>query len=123
VPDAVKWLRKLSAAGAQIILWTMRSDMELGEAITWFKDRGIPLFAVNENPTQRSWTDSPKAYAHQYVDDAAAGCPLRENPRMGGRPFVDWSVVGPLLWKELKRREGPSSEIKRRVANAVTSRT
>lgn len=31
------------------------------------------------------------------IDDAAIGCPLRELPRMGARPGVDWSIVYPLL--------------------------
>lgn len=103
VPGAVEWLRKFAAAGAQLILWTMRSSGHadgtdpLADASAWFEARGIPLYGVNENPDQSSWTSSRKVYAHHYIDDAAVGCPLRQNPRMGGRPFVDWAVVGPAV--------------------------
>jgi ABC-type sugar transport system substrate-binding protein len=96
VPGAVECLRKLDRAGVQIILWTMRSDQELEKAVNWFTEKGIKLFGVNNNPTQHTWTNSPKAYAHYYVDDAAIGCPLADNPS-GGRPWVDWNEVETIL--------------------------
>lgn len=97
VPYAKEVLRRLVQLGAQLVLFTMRSGKELDDAVQWFSDREIELFGINHNPTQSRWTDSPKAYAHVYVDDAAFGCPLRENPRSGGRPFVDWESVGQKL--------------------------
>lgn len=99
VPGAVDWLRRLSSAGARLILWTMRSGETLLSAEEWFGERGIPLWGVNKNPEQ-DWSTSPKAYANRYVDDAAAGCPLREMPRMGSRPAVDWEAIGPALLLE-----------------------
>jgi hypothetical protein len=104
VPGAVHWMRKFAEAGASIILWTMRSGVELHEACEWFAQRGIPLYGVNENPTQKGWTSSPKAYCQVFIDDAAACCPLKENPRMGGRPYVDWDIVGPWVMKQLSER-------------------
>lgn len=97
VPGAARTLMALSGNGVRLILWTMRSGKELEDARLWFADRGIPLFGVNENPDQKSWTDSPKAYAHAYVDDAALGCPLVKNTPTGGRPWVDWEKVADLL--------------------------
>jgi hypothetical protein len=101
VPGAARWLRAFAAAGAKLILWTMRSGGReagsgpLADAVRWFAARDLPLYGINANPDQVAWTRSPKAYAHVYIDDAALGCPLRENPRMGGRPYVDWDRVGP----------------------------
>lgn len=111
VPGAVEWLRRFAGAGARLILWTMRSDgpprsvteHPLRDAEEWFESRRIPLFGRNGNPGQYTWTSSPKAYAHLYVDDAAYGCPLVANPRPGGRPYVDWSVVGPDVLAMIKR--------------------
>lgn len=112
VPGAFQWLREFNEAGARLILWTMRSDMRsdsksveghkadrdyLGEAVAWCRDRGVEFWAVNSHPGQESWTVSPKAYAHIYIDDAAFGCPLRDYPRMGSRKVVDWSIVGPAV--------------------------
>lgn len=108
VPGAVEWLKKFTDAGAKLILFTMRSDSTvsgnvLTHAVDYCKKQGIELYGVNENPDQFRWTLSPKVYANVYIDDAALGCPLRENPRMGGRPFVDWDVVGPKLMEMLEK--------------------
>lgn len=98
---AVPVLKKLVGAGHKIILNTMRSGNELADAIQWFIDNNIPLFGINENPTQKSWTASPKVYAHIYIDDAALGCPLITNIFITQRPFVDWMEVE----KQLKQME------------------
>lgn len=83
-------LKRLVAEGHQLILWTMRSGQPLQDAVDWFKKNDIPLFGVNENPEQKEWTDSPKAYAYVYIDDAAYGAPLVVNEE-GVRPHFDWS--------------------------------
>ena len=51
------------------------------------------MYGVNENPSQKSWTDSPKPYCHLYIDDAALGVPLESNPHVSSRPYVDWVRV------------------------------
>jgi len=99
-------LRKLVQNGHKLILFTMRSDIEnpisddynihakgglyLTEAVNWFKERDIPLWGINANPEQHTWTHSPKAYCNLYIDDAALGCPLIRNK---GRDYVDWGMV------------------------------
>ena len=102
IPGAVVWLRKFHVMGHKTILHTMRSDdgpdgLVLSQALKFCNDNGIHLDHVNENPSQKEWTSSPKIYGHYYVDDAAVGCPLKVNPRMGGKPFVDWHKAGPML--------------------------
>lgn len=99
VPGAIKWLKRLNSYGVKIILFTMRSDSEmfktaLTEAVEYLERNGVILFAVNKNPNQLSWTTSPKAYAHLYIDDSAFGCPLI-HPKGFSRPCVDWNKVGP----------------------------
>jgi len=92
---AVPVLQMLVENGHQLILYTMRSGDELQAAINWFTGHGIPLYGVNENPTQSEWTDSPKCYANLYIDDAALGIPLiTENTP---RPYVDWEKVSDIL--------------------------
>jgi FMN phosphatase YigB (HAD superfamily) len=109
VPEAFKYLKEFQEAGAKLVLWTMRSDGRedgfnpLTEAIEWCKERGIEFWSHNSNPEQSSWTSSPKCYAHLYIDDAAFGCPLKTNPRSGGRPFVDWNVVGPMVMEMIQK--------------------
>ena len=108
-------LRKLVAAGHSLILYTMRSNANdntgysdevpeihngnfLDDAVDWFDYHKIPLYGIQTNPTQSSWTSSPKCYAHLYIDDAALGIPLKYDK---DRPYVDWIAVEKLL-KERK---------------------
>ena len=106
---AIPVLNKIVEAGHNIILFTMRSDIEevssddydihkqggeyLTDAVNWFMDNNIPLYGVNVNPKQGTWTKSPKAYGQLYIDDAALGCPLVINKEISERPFVDWNMV------------------------------
>jgi hypothetical protein len=93
---APRVLHRLVKEGAQLILWTMRGGDRLQDAVDWFASNGIPLFGIQRNPTQDSWTDSPKAEAHLYIDDAALGCPLKAG-LTGERPFVDWRAVEEMI--------------------------
>lgn len=97
---AVNVLKRLVNSGHKLILNTMRSGLKLQDAINWFKENGIELYGANENPTQKSWTDSPKVYAHLYIDDAALGCPLKMDEKLSKRPFVDWEVVAGWLFDD-----------------------
>jgi hypothetical protein len=106
---AAEVLKELTDKGHKIILFTMRSHPEeinqnrtiggdiisndtLQDAIDWFKKHDIPLFGVNENPTQKDWSSSPKPYAHIYIDDAALGVPLKKDS-LSEKPYVDWDIV------------------------------
>ena len=106
---AIPVLKKLVENGHQLILFTMRSNVEnpqsndpniinkkgnyLDDAVNWFKDNDIPLYGIQTNPTQHTWTTSPKAYCQLYIDDVALGCPLLFNDKISNRPFVNWKVV------------------------------
>lgn len=110
---AIPVLNKIADAGHNLILFTMRSDIEevtsndygihkqageyLTDAVNWFKENNIKLYGINVNPSQTSWTKSPKAYGQLYIDDAALGCPLIYNPEISDRPFVDWTKVEEIL--------------------------
>lgn len=95
VEGSVETLKKIVEKGNRILLWTMRHDKELEDAVKWFEENGIPLFGVNNNPEQKSWTESPKAYAQIYIDDSALGCPMKFDREMNWH--VDWQRVGELL--------------------------
>ncbi len=97
VPGAEAVLNRLCREGHELILWTMRSGKELDDAVVWFMERDIPLIGINENKDQGSWTQSPKAFANVYIDDAALGCPLIYPPGGHDRPYVDWGRVRFLL--------------------------
>lgn len=105
VPHAIEWLKKFNDMGADLILFTMRSDGQkygniLTDAVNYLKDNGVELFGVNENPSQNRWSNSPKPFAHFYIDDAAVGCPLI-HPAGFRRPCVNWKKVGKHIVPEL----------------------
>ena len=76
IPGAVDTLKRLVEAEHRLVLFTMRSGKELTHAVRWFEDNNIPLYGIQSSPGQQTWTSSPKAYGHRYIDDAATGCPL-----------------------------------------------
>lgn len=92
-------LKELADSGCRLILYTMRSGKLEKEAVGWFKKNGIPLFGVNCNPEQKTWTQSPKPNADLYIDDSALGCPLTTSATCT-RPYVDWVKVREWLVKE-----------------------
>lgn len=111
-------LKKLTDNGHNLIIFTMRSGKELDEAVNWFKENGIPLYGIQTNPTQKSWTSSPKAYGQLFIDDAALGCPLVYNTEFHHRPYVDWNKVeteliykGLIPWKQIEVDEIDMSKI------------
>jgi len=97
VEGAIEACLKLQES-CKLILYTMRSGETLDQAVEWCEQRGLKFWGVNENPDQKSWTDSPKIYAHIYIDDAAFGCPLKDVPNE--RPVVDWSKVVQTILEE-----------------------
>lgn len=94
---AIPVLKALVQAGHKLILFTMRDANQLDEAVNWFKQNEITLYARQYNPTQVHWTRSNKCYANLYIDDAALGCPTKEDPTLSDRPFVDWVRVEEML--------------------------
>lgn len=108
---AIPILKRLVDNGHNLILFTMRSNVDNGpseefpgvhggkyltDAVEWFKSNNIPLYGIQKNPTQ-TWTSSPKAYGQLYIDDCALGCPLKVDTRYSDRPFVDWDRVEEML--------------------------
>lgn len=93
---AIPVLKRLVDESHLLILYTMRDEDELDEAQAYIHSFGIHLYGVNVNPNQKKWTDSPKAFANLYIDDAALGIPLK-NPMNGKQSYVDWEKVEDLL--------------------------
>ena len=96
VPNAIRVLKKLQEQGTQLILWTMRSGDKLAEAVAFCEEKGITFWGINQNPAQSEWTDSPKAYAPIYIDDAALGCPTLFDKETN-RNMVNWRDVEAIL--------------------------
>ena len=93
---AVAVLKELVAQEDKLILWTMRSGTLLEDAVAWFKKHDIPLWGINENPSQKEWTESPNLHADLLIDDSALGCPtcFLDGER---RPAADWRRIREML--------------------------
>lgn len=100
LPYCIDTLKKINNAGCKIILYTMRSGEYLAQAVEYLIDNDIKLWAVNENPEQKKWTDSPKIYAQIYIDDAAIGGFTMQDPNFSDRPYIDWIMVDAVLFPE-----------------------
>lgn len=97
---AIPILKRLTNNGHRLILFTMRSDEELEDAVNWFDDNAIPLYGIQKNPTQENWTSSPKAYGQLLIDDIALGVPLTnkyKNKVISNRLFVNWRIIENML--------------------------
>jgi hypothetical protein len=96
VPHAVSSLGWLSGMGHKLMLWTVRTGFELGDAVRWYEKNGITLSGVNCHPNWKGRGASQRVYADLYVDDRGVGCPLFL-PAGWKEPVVDWPRVMELI--------------------------
>lgn len=104
-------LKELISKGCKLILFTMRCNHDfnpeskdpriknikgnfLDDAICWFKKNDIPLYGIQKDPNQETWTSSPKVFADIIIDDTAIGIPtiIKNN-----KYHVDWEAVRKIL--------------------------
>lgn len=96
VPNAFNVMKKLIEKEHKLMLWTMRDGRELDEAVAFCERRGVSFWGVNCNPSQASWSNSTKQFAHLYIDDAALGCPVMFDQETK-RNIVNWKEVEEFL--------------------------
>ena len=76
-PFATETLRMLIAEHHNIILWSVRQDELLDEAVEWCRKRGIEFYAVNrdypEETKQNNNYFSRKIKADIFIDDRNVG--------------------------------------------------
>ena len=104
-------LKRLVEHGHRIILHTMRSGLGLEAAVGWFRYHDIPLYGVNENLSQKTWTDSRKVHGNIYIDDAALGCPLIYDKETD-QAYVNWNEVEYLLMMRGLFESAPTTNIR-----------
>lgn len=91
---AVPILKKLIENGHKLILWTVRTDIGLKNAVKWFDDNQIELSGINK---YKSNSNSPKINADLFIDDKSINAPLIHPNE--GKPYINWKVVESLLKK------------------------
>ena len=85
LPFATETLKMLIAEHHKLILWTVREDELLQEAVDWCKERGVEFYAVNRDYPEESLENnnhfSRKLKVDMWIDDR----------NIGGLP--DWGTI------------------------------
>lgn len=91
-PFAIATLKQLMRDGHHLILWTVRKNEKLDEAVKWCEDRGVRFFAVNKDYDDDELDQlhhSRKIKADIFIDDRS----------VTGLP--DWGVIYQLISKNM----------------------
>lgn len=93
IPFATDTLRRLISERHRLILWTVREDRLLQEAIDWCKERGVEFYAVNrdypEEEREKNNHFSRKLKVDVWIDDR----------NIGGLP--DWGTIYRMITENL----------------------
>lgn len=82
IPFAIETLLKLQKDGHVLLLWSVRTEELLQEAVDYCESKGLKFFAANKNyPEEDVSTASRKLNADLFIDDR----------NLGGLP--DWGVI------------------------------
>lgn len=92
IPFAIDTLKKLKEERHTLILWTVREDKLLEEAVEFCRERGLEFYAINSNyPEEKKSHDhfSRKLKADLFFDDR----------NLGGLP--DWGTIYRMISEKL----------------------
>ena len=93
LPFATETLRQLISEHHRLVLWTVREDDLLQEAIDWCKERGVEFYAVNrdypEEEKEKNNHFSRKLKVDLWIDDR----------NIGGLP--DWGTIYRMIKEHL----------------------
>lgn len=93
IPFATETLRQLIKERHRLILWSVREDALLQEAIDWCKERGVEFYAVNrdypEEEPEKNNHFSRKLKVDLWIDDR----------NIGGLP--DWGTIYRMIKENL----------------------
>ena len=76
IQEVIDYVKSEQAAGAYLILITMREYDELKDAVAWAKEQGLRFDAVNDNLPQMKefFGNNPrKIFCNEYLDDTNIG--------------------------------------------------
>lgn len=76
IQEVIDYVKSEQAAGAYLILITMREYDELRQAVEWCKEQGLRFDAVNDNLPQMKefFGNNPrKIFCNEYLDDTNIG--------------------------------------------------
>ena len=95
LPFATDTLRRLTADGQRLILWTVREGQLLDEALEWCKERGVTFYAVNRDYPEQEFGEgvARKIKVDVVIDDR----------NLGGLP--EWGVIYDMITRRISYRD------------------
>jgi hypothetical protein len=95
LPFATDTLRRLTADGHRLILWTVREGQLLDEALEWCKERGVTFYAVNRDYPEQEFGEgvARKIKVDVVIDDR----------NLGGLP--EWGVIYDMITRRISYRD------------------
>lgn len=104
IPFAIQTLKMLRDEGHLIILWSVREDELLDEAVEWCRARGLEFYAVNKDYPEEEQKNnnhfSRKLKADVWIDDR----------NVGGLP--DWGTIYRMIHDNLTYEQVLSEDIR-----------
>lgn len=104
IPFAIQTLKMLREEGHQLILWSVREDELLDEAVEWCRERGLEFYAVNKDYPEEERENnnhfSRKLKADVWIDDR----------NVGGLP--DWGTIYRMIHDNLTYQQVLNEEIR-----------
>ena len=76
IPDAIETLKKFQQECHILILWTVRENELLNDAVEYCRNQGLEFYAINSNhpeETSESSNYSRKSQADIFIDDRILG--------------------------------------------------
>ena len=107
LPFATDTLKLLIKEGHKIILWSVREDKLLDDAVNWCRERGVEFYAINrdypEETTENNNHFSRKLKVDMWIDDR----------NIGGLP--DWGTIYQMIhynktWNDINSKHPSSYE-------------
>ena len=95
LPFATDTLRRLTADGHRLILWTVREGQLLDEALEWCKEHGVTFYAVNRDYPEQEFGEgvARKIKVDVVIDDR----------NLGGLP--EWGVIYDMITRRISYRD------------------
>lgn len=86
IPFATETLKMLIRDGHRLILWTVREDELLQEALEWCHKRGVDFYAVNKDYPEENGRESNESFSRKIKADV-----FIDDRNLGGLP--DWGDI------------------------------
>lgn len=113
IPFAIDTLRTLQREGHRLILWSVREDKLLDDAIEFCRQRGLEFYAVNTNyPEEKTGHEhfSRKLKADVFIDDR----------NLGG--LFDWGTIYRIIHYRIKVADLVDEALSERLEQAEEKR-